>query len=173
MRGFFIRKIMIVSIIVAAAENNAIGKNNQLLCHLPKDLKYFKSITKGHAILMGRKTYESIGRPLPERRNMVLSRGDFKADGTETFSNLGEALSAAAASGETELFIIGGDTIYQQALALTNRIYLTRIHHQFEADAWFPALDEKEWNLIHTEFHEADEKNAYDFTFQTFERFSI
>lgn len=161
---------MITSLIVAASENQAIGKDNQLLCHLPNDLKYFKKLTSGHCIIMGRKTYESIGKPLPNRTNMVLSRSGFQVEGVQVFNQLGTALAAAAQLGETEAFVIGGDTVYKQALPLCNRVYLTRIHHQFEADAFFPELASDEWELVNSETFQADEKHPYSYSFQLWER---
>lgn len=161
---------MITSIIVAAAENQAIGKDNQLLCHLPNDLKYFKKLTSGHCILMGRKTFESIGRPLPNRTNMVLSRSGFKADSVLSFNSLSAALATAAKMGEEEAFVIGGDSIYNQALPLANRVYLTRIHHEFDADAFFPALNPNEWELKSNEEFPSDEKHNFPYSFQVWER---
>ncbi len=161
---------MIISLIVAADENNAIGNQNQLLCHLPKDLKYFKATTTGHHIVMGRKTYESVGRPLPNRVNIVISRNtELKIAGCVVLPSLEAAISFAREAGETELFITGGGIIFEQSLTLVNKVYLTRIHHQFEADTFFPALG-SEWKLTKNERHEADEKNAYPFSFQVFER---
>jgi dihydrofolate reductase len=155
---------------VAADENNGIGKNNQLLCHLPADLKYFKNLTTHHAILMGRKTFESIGKPLPNRTNIIISRSDLNIEGTYCFKSIDEGISFAKSQNETELFIIGGDSIYKQSMDVLNTVYLTRIHHSFEADAFFPALQEEYWQLNQNEFHAADEKNKFDFSFQTYNR---
>jgi dihydrofolate reductase len=155
---------------VAADENNGIGKNNQLLCHLPADLKYFKNLTTHHAILMGRKTFESIGKPLPNRTNIIISRSDLNIEGTYCFKSIDEGISFAKSQNETELFIIGGDSIYKQFVDVLNTVYLTRIHHSFEADAFFPALQEEYWQLNQNEFHAADEKNKFDFSFQTYNR---
>jgi len=155
---------------VAADENNGIGKNNQLLCHLPADLKYFKNLTTLHAILMGRKTFESIGKPLPNRTNIIISRSDLNIEGAYCFKSIDEGISFAKSQNETELFIIGGDSIYQQSMDVLNTVYLTRIHHSFEADAFFPALQEEYWQLNQNEFHAADEKNKFDFSFQTYNR---
>ena len=155
---------------MAADENNGIGKNNQLLCHLPADLKYFKNLTTHHAILMGRKTFESIGKPLPNRTNIIISRSDLNIEGTYCFKSIDEGISFAKSQNETELFIIGGDSIYQQSMDVLNTVYLTRIHHSFEADAFFPALQEEYWQLNQNEFHAADEKNKFDFSFQTYNR---
>ncbi|WP_379089763.1 dihydrofolate reductase [Pedobacter sp. UC225_65] len=162
------------SIVVAISANNAIGKDNQLLWHLPADLKHFKEITTGHPIIMGRKTYDSIGRPLPNRRNIVITRNkDLVIAGVEIVSSIAEAISLCAAQqGATsnEVFIIGGAEIYKHALALTDRIYLTVVHQEYEADAFFPELCEDEWTTIHQEYHEADEKNSVAYTFSTLER---
>ena len=155
---------------MAADENNGIGKNNQLLCHLPADLKYFKNLTTHHAILMGRKTFESIGKPLPNRTNIIISRSDLNIEGTYCFKSIDEGISFAKSQNETELFIIGGDSIYQQSMDILDTVYLTRIHHSFEADAFFPALQEEYWQLNQNEFHAADEKNKFDFSFQTYNR---
>ena len=155
---------------MAADENNGIGKNNQLLCHLPADLKYFKNLTTHLAILMGRKTFESIGKPLPNRTNIIISRSDLNIEGTYCFKSIDEGISFAKSQNETELFIIGGDSIYKQSMDVLNTVYLTRIHHSFEADAFFPALQEEYWQLNQNEFHAADEKNKFDFSFQTYNR---
>ena len=153
--------------VVAADENNGIGKNNQLLCHLPADLKYFKNLTTGHAILMGRNTYDSIGKPLPNRINIIISKKTKTIEGCTVFSSIEEGIAYAKSTNETELFIIGGDSIYKQSLQLSDTIYLTRIHHNFDADAFFPLLDDK-WKLNNTVKHVADEKNKYDYTFMEF-----
>jgi dihydrofolate reductase len=158
---------MKISMVVAADENNGIGKNNQLLCHLPADLKYFKNLTTGHAILMGRNTYDSIGKPLPNRINIIISKKTKNLEGCEVFSSIEDGIAYAKTINETELFIIGGDSIYKQSLQLTDTIYLTRIHHNFDADAFFPLLDDK-WKLNNTVKHLADEKNKYDYTFMEF-----
>ncbi|KQC01903.1 dihydrofolate reductase [Pedobacter sp. Hv1] len=158
-----------ISIVVAISANNAIGKDNQLLWHLPADLKHFKEITTGHPIIMGRKTYDSIGRPLPNRRNIVITRNkELLIAGVEVVSSIAEAISLCA--NENEVFIIGGAEIYKHALPLTNCIYLTVVHQQYEADAFFPELNENEWTTIHQEYHEADEKNSVAYTFSTLER---
>lgn len=159
---------MIISLIVAADENNAIGNQNRLLCHLPADLKYFKNTTTGHHIVMGRKTYESVGRPLPNRVNIVISRTpDLTIEGCIVKPTLEAAIAFAEAAGETELFITGGGTIYEQALHIADKVYLTRIHNSFTADTFFPDLGE-EWKLKQDELHEADEKNAYAYSFQVY-----
>lgn len=160
---------MIVSIVVAIAENNAIGKDNQLLWHLPADLKHFKDITSGHTVIMGRKTYDSIGKPLPNRRNIVVTRNrELELPGTEITNSLEEAL--ALCEGTEEIFIIGGAELYNRALAATNRIYLTKVHQTYEADTFFPEIDPAEWKELSIENHLPDEKNKVAYTFSTLER---
>ena len=157
---------MIVSAVVAIAENNAIGKDNQLLWHLPADLKHFKQITSGHTIIMGRKTYDSIGKPLPNRRNIVITRtADLQIPGVEVTGNIEDALALCA--NEDEVFIIGGAEIYRTTLAVTDRIYLTRVHENYEADAFFPEIDFNEWEETSVEKHLPDEKNRVAYTFST------
>ncbi len=160
---------MKISIIVAADEQNGIGKNNELLCYLPADLKYFKNLTTGHSILMGRKTYESIGKPLPNRTNIVISRNINSIEGCFVFNSIAAGIAYAKTLHETELFIIGGDSIYAQVLNEVDTIYLTRTHHVFEADAFFPSL-ENNWKLTHETKNLADEKNKFDYSFQVFEK---
>lgn len=158
-----------ISIVVAISENNAIGKDNQLLWHLPADLKHFKNITTGHTIIMGRKTYDSIGKPLPNRRNIIITRQkDLNLEGVEVVNSLEEALSLS--KDEEEVFIIGGAEIYKQSIAVSHRIYLTRIHQEFEADAFFPELDDETWKEVEKVDHLPDEKNKFAYTFSTLER---
>jgi dihydrofolate reductase len=159
---------MIVSFVVAISENNAIGKDNKLLWYLPTDLKHFKQITNGQTIIMGRKTFDSMGKPLPNRRNIVITRNqDLKLAGAEVTNSLEEALSLCKT--EEEVFVIGGAEIYKQALDQTNRIYLTRVHQRFDADAFFPDLDMNKWAETAREEHQPDEKNNIAFTFLTLE----
>lgn len=158
-----------ISIVVAISENNAIGKDNQLLWHLPADLKHFKNITTGHTIIMGRKTYDSIGKPLPNRRNIIITRQKgLNIEGVEVVNSLDEAL--ALCESEAEVFIIGGAEIYKQAVAVSHRIYLTRVHQEFEADAFFPELDNETWKEVEKVDHLPDEKNKFAYTFSTLER---
>lgn len=158
-----------ISIVVAISSNNAIGKNNQLLWHLPADLKHFKNITTGHTIIMGRKTYDSIGKPLPNRKNIVITRQhDLKIDGVEIANSLEEALSLCNTN--EKIFVIGGAEIYRQALPLCDKIYLTRVHRHFDADAFFPELDNETWEEIEKEDYLPDEKNKYAYTFSTLVR---
>ena len=158
-----------ISLVVAVSENNAIGKNNQLLWHLPADLKHFKEITTGHTIIMGRKTYESIGKPLPNRRNIVITRQrDLTLANVEVVGSLEDAILLCKS--EKEVFVIGGAEIYKQALAHSNRIYLTTVHQIYEGDVFFPELKESDWQKTAIEHHQVDEKNNVAYTFSTLER---
>lgn len=160
---------MILSIVVAIAENNAIGKDNQLLWHLPADLKHFKQITTGHTIIMGRKTYDSIGRPLPNRRNIVITRNTgLVIEGVEVVNDLAAAMNLCR--NEKEVFIIGGAEIYKHALNDTDRIYLTRVHERYDADTFFPELKDGEWTEADIEHHKPDEKNKVAYTFSKLQR---
>ncbi|RIJ42595.1 dihydrofolate reductase [Pontibacter oryzae] len=159
-----------IAIVVAADENNVIGKDNDLIWYLPADLKHFKTLTMGHPMIMGRNTYESIGKPLPGRTSIILtSRQDYKADGCVVVHSLEEALEKGRALDE-QVCIIGGAKVYQQALAYTDTIYLTRVHHTFEGDVYFPDLAPQDWELVAEEHHAPDEKNKYSYTFQTLKR---
>ena len=158
-----------VSAIVAAAENNTIGKDNQLLWHLPNDLRFFKRTTTGHTVIMGRKTYESVGKPLPNRRNVIITRQvGYTVEGAEVVHSVAAALESCA--GENEVFIVGGAEIYQQALAVVNRIYLTRVHVVLPGDSFFPELEEHRWQLVSADHHPADDRHAYGYTFEIYER---
>jgi dihydrofolate reductase len=159
---------MIISIIVAIGENHAIGKNNQLLWHMPNDLKHFKDVTSGRTIIMGRKTFDSVGKPLPKRRNIVVTRQDITIPGCEVVKSIEDGIALCA--GEDEVFIGGGAEIYRLAMHLTNRIYLTIIHHAFDADTFFPEIDKNEWKETERENYPADEKNAFPYSFITLER---
>lgn len=160
---------MIVTAVVAIAENRAIGKNNELLWHLPKDLKHFKEITKGHTIIMGRKTFDSIGKPLPHRRNIVITRRkDLEIEGAEVVGSVDEALAGCTA--DDEVFIVGGAEIYKLAMPKMDRIYLTTVHASYDADVYFPEIDHTIWKEVATEKHDPDEKHAVAFTFSTLER---
>jgi dihydrofolate reductase len=159
---------MIVSLVLAVADNGIIGSNNQLPWHLPADLRFFKQLTSGHTVIMGRKTHESIGKPLPNRRNIVVSRQEgIDWAGVEVYNSLGSALKACI--GEDEVFIIGGATIYAKALDLdiVDRIYLTQVHGDFEGDTSFEVPQAKHWLTDRMERHAADEKNVYPYTFVT------
>lgn len=164
---------MQINIIVAVADNMAIGKNNQMLWHLPEDFRYFKNTTWGLPILMGRRTFQSLNnKPLPGRVNIVISRQkDFKAEGVVTINKIEEALFIAKEHDYQQLFVIGGGEIYRALLPKTHRIYLTRVKAQFDdADTFFPTFNEKEFTLTSKEEHLADEKNPYDYSFEIWER---
>ena len=160
-----------ISFIVAAAENNVIGKDNQLPWHLPSDMKYFKNQTWGMTVIMGRKSLESLGKPLQGRKNIVVTRNkEWQQEGTEVAHSINEAIDLAKETGVNEIFIIGGAEIFKEAMPVANRIYLTRIHHHFDGDAYFPEVSDAEWTLVQSRFCDADEKNQYPHTFQVWER---
>lgn len=160
-----------LSMIVAMGENNAIGKDNDLLWHLPEDFKHFKKTTMGKPILMGRKTYESIGKPLPGRKNIVITRDKrFMAEGVTIVNSIDAALSASEQY--DEVMIIGGASFYQQMLPMVDRLYITLVHQTFEADAFFPDINMNEWAEIERSEYAADERHAHDFSFVTFEKTS-
>lgn len=162
---------MIISLIAAATENNVIGKDNDLPWHLTDDMKFFVQTTRGHHILMGRKNLESFGKLLPKRTNIILTRDQsFSYEGAVIFHDLKEAFQFAENNGEDELMVIGGGEIYKQALPYADRIYLTRIHTEIGGDTFFPEFDQKEWKVVHEDYHPKDEKHQYDFTFYTFEK---
>lgn len=155
---------MTVSLIVATDENNGIGKNNQLPWHLPADLKHFKTLTTGHPIIMGRKTFDSIGKALPNRTNIVISRqSNYVAEGATVVSSLQDAYDLC--DDETEAFVIGGAQIFEQALPQADILYLTVIHHVFDADTFFPKIDLSRWIEAESTTHGPDEKNIYSYTF--------
>ena len=175
---------MIISIIAAMGKNNELGKDNQLLWQLPADMKHFREITTGHTVIMGRKTYESIGRPLPNRRNIVITREtDYQKDGIEVVHSLPGALKIASleqgkkfeendedppAGGE--VFIIGGGQIYIEAIANADKLYITHVDATLPADTYFPQISCEEWEKISSESHKADEKNPYPYTFSEYKK---
>lgn len=160
---------MRISIIAAMDRNRLIGNRNQLPWHLPADLAHFKRVTMGKPVIMGRKTFESIGRPLPGRTNIVLTgSADFRADGVLVASSLDQALEYA--SGADEAMVIGGGMIYRLVLPSADRLYLTLVDNAYEGDAWFPDFDPAEWRIIASEAHAADDKNPSDYRFVTYER---
>lgn len=159
---------MTVSIIVAIAKNNAIGKDNKLLWYLPNDLKHFKEVTTGHTVIMGRKTHDSVGKPLPKRRNIIITRQAINIEGCEVVNSLDAALALCA--NEDEVFIVGGAEIYRQAIPVTDRIYLTVIDQDFDGDTFFPELNSIEWKVKDRENFEPDEKNKFRYSFITLER---
>ncbi|MCB0430408.1 MAG: dihydrofolate reductase [Flavobacteriales bacterium] len=162
---------MTLSIIVAVSENHAIGVQNDLPWHLPADLAYFKKLTSGHTILMGRKTYESIGRPLPNRKNIVITRQpDLQIPGCTVVGSLEDALQAC--ENDDEVFLIGGAEMYAAGFPKTDRLYITHVHVHVNGDRFFPVLDPNEWQLMSSEAHPQDERHAYPFTFSVYERVS-
>lgn len=155
-----------ISIISAIAKNNEIGKNNGLLWDMPVDLKHFKEITSGHPIIMGQKTFESLGRPLPNRKNLVLTLDEnFKAEGVKTFHSLVEINDFIQKSDE-EFFVIGGGQIYRLFMSSADKLYITHVDGDFpDADTYFPIIEESKWQKIKEEKHEPDEKNNYAYSF--------
>ncbi len=167
---------MSISIIVAVAENNVIGKDNALIWHLPADMKFFKEKTTGHCVITGRKNYESIPekfRPLPNRTNIIITRQkNYAAPGTIVVGSIEEAIEKAKETDDDEIFIIGGAEIFKQTLHLADKIYYTKIYHSFEGDTFFPEINYMEWKEINKTAHLADEKNNYNYSFFEFEKFS-
>jgi dihydrofolate reductase len=160
-----------LSIIVAASENNVIGINNHLPWHLPVDMKYFKDTTMGKPIVMGRKSFEELGRVLPGRPNIMITRQpDFKAEGLYIVPSLEAGIEKAKTFGTEEIFITGGGEIFKMALPIIDRLYLTRVHAEVTGDTYFPEFDPRGWKLVKNERHEKDEKHAYALTFQVWER---
>jgi len=163
---------MLISLVVAAADNNAIGKENKLLWCLPNDMKFFKNVTWGMVVAMGRKTLESLGKPLKGRRNIVITRqDDFKPAGTVTVNSLDNAIAAAKEMDVKELLVIGGGEIYKLALPIANRIYITRVHASpAGADTFFPEFSESDWKLTSKKDYPTDAKHEYAYSFQVWER---
>ena len=162
---------MIISLVVPAANNNAIGKDGTMPWHLPNDLKHFKNVTWGMPVVMGRKTFDSLGKALPGRKNIVITRqADWKAENAVSVSSIEDALFLAGETDAREVMVIGGGEIYRTVFAKAKRIYLTRVEAEPEADTFFPAVDPKEWRLVSQKNYEADEKNDYNYSFQVWER---
>lgn len=165
---------MILSVIVAMAHNRVIGLNNQMPWHLPADLAWFKKNTLNKPVIMGRKTFESIGRPLPNRHNIVISRQiesiDNKISNVSWVKSIDEAISLAQKQQPDEVFIIGGGNIYKQVLPLIDRLYLTHIDAELQGDTYFPDYLPEQWQVIYQEDHQADEKNSYPYQFQILQR---
>jgi len=160
-----------VGLIVAASTNNAIGKNNQLLWHLPNDMRFFKNTTWGMPVIMGRKTFEALNKALPGRINIVISRNaGWTAEGVITAGSLEQALEKATETNCRESFIIGGGEIYRQAMEIADKIYMTRVYASLEGDTFFPEIEESKWQLVSDTDFAADEKHAYPYSFQTWER---
>lgn len=160
---------MLISLVVAAANNNVIGKDNKLLWKLPNDMRFFKNVTWGMPVIMGRKTYESLAQPLKGRKNIVLSRQPLESEGAIVVKSLDDALFLAKQMDMKEVMVIGGGEIYRLAFEKAKRIYLTRVDAEPEGDTYFPPIDPKKWNLIRQDIHEADEKHAYGYSFQVWE----
>ena len=157
-----------ITMIAAAAENNALGKDNDLVWHLPDDFKRFKRLTSGHYIIMGRKTFESFPRLLPDRTHVIITRKeDYQPEGTIVVNSLEEALRVSKL--DEQPFIIGGGEIYKMGMDVADRIELTRVHAEFEADTYFPEIDKNKWELVKEQFHEKDEKHDHSFTYLTYE----
>ncbi len=160
---------MRLSIVVAMDSNRLIGKDNGLPWHLPADLAFFKKLTTGNTILMGRKTFDSIGRPLPNRRNIIITRNaDIEIAGCEVVNSIEKALSLVQS--ETEVMVIGGAKLYQQILPIADRLYITQVEGEFDGDTYFPPYDEKNWRQVSCESHLADKKNNHPCHFVVFEK---
>jgi len=160
---------MTLSCIVAVSENGVIGRNKNLPWKLSADLRRFKQLTTGHAIIMGRKTFDSIGRPLPNRISIVLTRNrDYAPPGVMVVHSFDQAV--AACQDQQEAFVIGGEAVFREALPRTKRLHLTRVHANIEGDAYFPETDLADWKLLDQEHHSEDERNDYAFTFYVYER---
>jgi len=159
-----------ITLIAAAAENNALGKDNDLIWHLPNDFKRFKQITTGHFIVMGRKTFESFPKPLPNRTHIIITRqGDYNVpDGCIVVNSLKKAIEICPK--DEEIFIIGGGEIYRQSMAIADKIELTRVFTTPDADTFFPEIVSADWQLVSEQFHPKDEKHAFSFTFLTYRR---
>lgn len=163
---------MIISSIVAISNNNAIGVNNDLPWHMPADLKFFKETTLGHYVLMGRKSFDSVGRPLPGRTNIVITRNKrFNNSGVIVANSIPEGILIAQNAGQNELFILGGSNIYFQTMNLWDKLYVTKINTEVpNATAFFPVINKDEWSLTSEEAHLADDKNPHDYRFCLYER---
>ncbi|MEP7144582.1 MAG: dihydrofolate reductase [Ferruginibacter sp.] len=163
-----------IALVVAASTNNVIGKNNQLVWHLPNDLKFFKNTTWGFPVIMGRKTFEAVNKPMPGRTNIVISRQPgWKADGATTASDLEDAVQKACETNAKQIFIIGGGEIYKQSMYIADTIFITRVQAVLDGDAFFPVIDESEWKLISNEDFPVDKKHAYAYSFQVWKKKQI
>lgn len=163
---------MITSLIVAASDNDVIGKDNWMPWDLPAELAYFRSVTRGKTVIMGRKTLEAAGRPMPKRHNIVISRNkDLRIEGADVVHSIEEALTMAEQDNLEEIFVIGGEQIYRAAMPYAQRIYLTRVHTTVEGgEAFFPQVNPEEWQVVKSERHEADSENPLAFTMLVYER---
>ena len=161
---------MIISLVVAASENNVIGKDNKLLWHLPNDMRFFKNTTWAMPVIMGRKTFDSLGKPLTGRTNIVITRQkNWKSDGVKTVKSLDQAIIAATETDAKEAFVIGGGEIFDQSIQRAQRLFLTRVHTVIEGDTFFPEINAKHWKLASNLHFEADEKHAFSYSFQVWE----
>ena len=164
---------MIKIIMAAKASNNIIGKNNNLAWHLPADLRFFKQTTRGHTLIMGRKTFESLDNPLPERDSWIITRNkDYHKEGITVFHSLESAVQAGEDKGLESIFILGGGEIYRQSMDIADKMIITEVHHEFEGDTYFPKIDLNIWKEVSREEHKADEKNKYEYAFVKYERIS-
>jgi len=160
-----------LSLLAALSENRVIGREGRLPWRLPDEMQHVKQLSMGHCLLMGRKTFESIGRPLPGRTTIVITRDpDFAFEGVVVARDLEAAVVAAEERGDDEAFVFGGEAVYRLALPRADRLYLTRVHAPVTGDAFFPEFDEREWELVSQTFHPADERHDYAFTLQRYER---
>ncbi|HEY4539665.1 MAG TPA: dihydrofolate reductase [Faecalibacter sp.] len=159
-----------IKLIVAKASNNVIGDKNNLIWHLPNDLKHFKNLTTGHPIIMGRKTYESLGRPLPNRTNIIITRDQNFIDDQIIITHSLEQALAKANEIQEDVFVIGGGEIYKQAMEYVDVIYLTEVHHEFNGDTYFPEIDEESFEEVERVHHMKDEKHPYSYSFITYKR---
>lgn len=162
---------MIKIIMAARASNNIIGKDNDLVWHLPADLKFFKQTTKGHTLIMGRKTFESLANPLPHRDSWIVTRNkNYQREGITVFHSLESALQAGEDKGLESVFILGGGEIYRQSMNIADKMIITEVHHKFEGDTYFPEINTEMWKEVSREEHKADDKNKYDYAFVQFEK---
>ena len=162
---------MIKIIMAAIAKNNVIGKDNNLIWHLPADFRFFKQTTKGHTLIMGRKTFESLGNPLPHRDSLVVTRNvAYSSDGITVLHSLESVLAYAEKKGLEKVFILGGGEIYRQSMNIADKLIITEVHAEFDGDTYFPEIDTEMWKEISREEHKSDEKNNYDFAFVEYVR---
>lgn len=167
----FRKELFMISLIVAMGKNNEIGLNNKMPWHLPNDLQYFKQRTTGNIVIMGRKTYESIGNPLPNRKNIVLTRQNLNLpEDVEIIHSIGDIKRIASENKGKTIFVIGGAEVYKQTMPLADQLFITQINESFEADAFFPAFNRSEWNKVFSKKGLRNAKNDYDYTFLQFLR---
>ncbi|MEO6720878.1 MAG: dihydrofolate reductase [Ferruginibacter sp.] len=165
------RKDLSIAMVVAASTNNAIGKNNELLWHLPNDMKFFKNVTWGFPVIMGRKTFEIFDKPLAGRTSIVITRQQgWQAAGAITATGLEDAVEKGKATNAKQLFIIGGGEIYKQSMEVADTIYITRVHAELDGDTFFPVIDESQWELESNEDFPIDDKHAFTYSFQVWKK---